>query len=115
MKLVGRLSPWVSAKDIILEMLRRFTVDGGVGKAFEYDGPGVKSLTIPERATITNMGAELGATTSIFPSDEMTLTFLRTQKREEDWISLSPDSDAKYDETWEIDLGRLEPLICSTP
>ena len=110
-KLVGRLSPWVSAKDIILEMLRHFTVKGGVGKAFEYDGPGVKRLTIPERATITNMGAELGATTSIFPSDEMTLTFLRTQKREEDWISLSPDSDAKYDETWEIDLGRLEPLI----
>jgi aconitate hydratase len=110
-KLVGQRSPWVSAKDIILEMLRHFTVKGGVMKAFEYGGPGVKSLTVPERATITNMGAELGATTSIFPSDEMTLTFLKAQKREKNWIPLSPDPDATYDELWEIDLGKLEPLI----
>ena len=110
-KLVGQRSPWVSAKDIILEMLRHFTVKGGVGRAFEYGGPGVKSLTVPERATITNMGAELGATTSIFPSDEKTLTFLKAQKREKDWIPLNPDPDASYDETWEIDLGKLEPLI----
>src|SRR5512136_2004 len=110
-KLVGQRSPWVSAKDIILEMLRHFTVKGGVTKAFEYGGPGVKSLTVPEGATITNMGAELGATTSIFPSDEKTFIFLKAQKREKDWIPLSADPDASYDEVWEIDLGRLEPLI----
>ena len=109
--LVGQRPPWVSAKDIILEMLRHFTVKGGVAKAFEYGGPGVKSLTVPERATITNMGAELGATTSIFPSDEMTLAFLKAQKREKGWIPLGPDSEASYDEVWEIDLGKLEPLI----
>jgi aconitate hydratase len=110
-RLLGKLPPWVGAKDIILEMLRRFTVDGGVGKAFEYGGPGVKTLTVPERATITNMGAELGATTSIFPSDEVTRAFLRSQQREKDWIPLSPDPNAKYDEVMEIDLGSLEPLI----
>jgi aconitate hydratase len=110
-KLAGQRSPWVSAKDIILEMLRRFTVKGGVTRAFEYGGPGVKSLTVPERATITNMGAELGATTSMFPSDEKTLAFLKAQKREKGWIRLSPDPDASYDEVWEIDLGKLEPLI----
>ncbi len=110
-KLVGQRSPWVSAKDIILEMLRHFTVKGGVGKAFEYGGPGVKTLTVPERATITNMGAELGATTSIFPSDEKTFTFLKAQKREKNWIPLNPDPDASYDEILEIDLGKLEPLI----
>jgi aconitate hydratase len=110
-RLLGKLPPWVGAKDVILEILRCHTVAGGVGKALEYGGPGVKTLTVPERATITNMGAELGATTSIFPSDEMTRTFLRTQRREEDWISLGPDPDARYDETWEIDLGSLEPLI----
>jgi len=110
-RLLGKLPPWVGAKDIILEMLRRFTVDGGVGKAFEYGGPGVKTLTVPERATITNMGAELGATTSIFPSDEVTRAFLRSQQREKDWIPLSPDPNAKYDEVVEIDLGSLEPLI----
>jgi aconitate hydratase len=110
-RLLDKLPPWVGAKDIILEMLRRFTVDGGVGKAFEYGGPGVNTLTVPERATITNMGAELGATTSIFPSDEVTRAFLRSQRREKDWIPLSPDPDAKYDEVVEIDLGSLEPLI----
>jgi aconitate hydratase len=110
-KLAGQRSPWVSAKDIILEMLRRFTVKGGVTRAFEYGGPGVKSLTVPERATVTNMGAELGATTSMFPSDEKTLAFLKAQKREKGWIRLSPDPDASYDEVWEIDLGKLEPLI----
>ena len=109
--LVGQRSPWVSAKDVILEMLRHFTVKGGLTKAFEYGGPGVKSLTVPERATITNMGAELGATTSIFPSDEKTFAFLKAQKREKDWIPLSPDPGATYDEVWEIDLGKLEPLI----
>ncbi|MDI7260166.1 MAG: aconitate hydratase [Thermodesulfobacteriota bacterium] len=109
-RLLGKLSPWVSAKDIILEMLHRFTVKGGVGKAFEYGGPGVKTLTVPERATITNMGAELGATTSIFPSDEMTRAFLRSQQKEADWIPLSPDTDAKYDEVVEIDLENLEPF-----
>jgi len=110
-KLVGQRPSWVSAKDIILEMLRHFTVKGGVTRAFEYGGPGVKSLTVPERATITNMGAELGATTSIFPSDEKTFTFLKAQKRERGWIPLSPDPDANYDEIWEIDLGKLEPMI----
>ena len=110
-KLIGRLRPWVSAKDIILELLRRRSVKGGVGKIFEYFGPGVKTLTVPERATITNMGAELGATTSIFPSDEMTRDFLRRQDREEDWVELLPDWDAHYDEIEVIDLGQLEPLV----
>src|SRR4030042_6965758 len=109
-RLLGRLRPWVTAKDIILEMLRRFTVKGGVGKVFEYGGPGMKIFTFPERATITNMGAELGATTSIFPSDEMTRTFLKAQGREKDWIPLDADPDARYDEVVEIDLDRLEPL-----
>jgi aconitate hydratase len=110
-KLSGKLPPWVSSKDVILEILRRFTVKGGVGKALEYSGTGVGTLTVPERATITNMGAELGATTSIFPSDEMTRTYLRAQQREKHWVPLGPDPDAKYDEVWEIDLGSLEPLI----
>lgn len=110
-KLLGQLQPWVSAKDIILEMLRRFTVRGGVGSVFEYGGTGIKTLTVPERATITNMGTELGATTSIFPSDEVTRAFLRAQGREKDWIALTPDPDAHYDEVVEIDLGRLEPLV----
>lgn len=110
-RLVGQLSPWVSAKDVILEMLRRLTVKGGVGKVFEYGGPGVKTLTVPERATITNMGAELGATTSIFPSDEMTLSFLKAQKREKEWIPLSADPDAQYDEEIEINLSDLEPMV----
>jgi len=110
-RLLGRLSPWVSAKDIILEILRRYTVKGGVGKMLEYGGSGVKTLTVPERATITNMGAELGATTSVFPSDDLTLAFLGSQQREADWTPLGADPGARYDEVWEIDLGSLEPLI----
>ena len=110
-KLLGKLSPWVSAKDIILEILRRLTVKGGVGKVFEYTGPGVMTLSVPERATITNMGAELGATTSIFPSDEVTRVFLKSQQRETDWIPFGPDPDAQYDEVLEIDLKDLVPLV----
>lgn len=108
--LKGSLKPWVSAKDIILEVLRILTVKGGVGKVIEYVGEGIGSLTVPERATITNMGAELGATTSVFPSDDVTKTFLRAQGRENDWIELLPDMDAVYDEEIQIDLGMLEPL-----
>jgi len=92
--LKGALKPWVTAKDIILEVLRRLSVKGGVGKIIEYAGDGIKTLTVPERATITNMGAELGATTSIFPSDEVTREFLRAQGRENDWVELKPDEDA---------------------
>lgn len=108
--LKGKLKPWVSAKDIILEVLRILTVKGGVGKVIEYVGEGIKTLTVPERATITNMGAELGATTSIFPSDEITKEFLKAQGREADWIELKPDVDAAYEEEIEINLDTLEPL-----
>ncbi|MBW6411123.1 aconitate hydratase [Clostridium weizhouense] len=108
--LIGKLNKMVSAKDIILEVLRVLTVKGGVGKVFEYGGEGVKTLSVPERATITNMGAELGATTSIFPSDERTLEFLKAQQREEDWIELKPDEDAFYDEEITINLSELTPL-----
>lgn len=110
-RLLGRLRPWVSAKDIILEVLRRLTVAGGVGKIIEYSGPAVKELSVPQRATITNMGAELGATTSVFPSDERTREFLTLQKRAKDWKPLAADAGAKYDEEIEIDLSKLEPLI----
>ncbi len=108
--LTGRLSPWVAAKDVILEVLKRLSVKGGVGKVIEYCGEGVKTLSVPERATITNMGAELGATTSVFPSDEVTLEFLRAQGREDVWTELSADADAVYDETVEINLSELVPL-----
>lgn len=108
--LIGELNPWVSAKDIILELLKRVTVKGGVGKIFEYIGEGVKSLSIPQRATITNMGAELGATTSIFPSDEITFNFLKAQKREKDFFEIKADDRAIYDEEIEINLAQLEPL-----
>ncbi len=108
--LKGKLRPWVAAKDIILEVLRVMSVKGGVGKIVEYGGEGVKTLSVPERATITNMGAELGATTSVFPSDEITRAFLKAQGREEDWIELKADDDAHYDEVIEIDLNTLEPL-----
>lgn len=109
--LTGKLSEWVSAKDIILEVLRILSVKGGVGKIIEYAGPGVKTLTVPERSTITNMGAELGASASIFPSDEQTLRFLEAQGRAEDYIPLSADEDATYDEELKIDLSLLVPLI----
>ena len=109
--LSGRLAPWSSAKDIILEVLRILSVKGGVGKIIEYSGDGLKFLSVPERATITNMGAELGATTSIFPSDEVTRTFLAAQGREKDWISLLPDDDAVYDSEISIDLSSLKPLV----
>ncbi|OGD36270.1 aconitate hydratase [Candidatus Atribacteria bacterium RBG_16_35_8] len=108
--LIGELNPWVSAKDIILELLKRVTVKGGIGKVFEYIGEGVKSLSIPQRATITNMGAELGATTSIFPSDEITFNFLKAQKREKDFFEIKADDRAIYDEEIEINLAQLEPL-----
>jgi len=110
-KLTGKMPDWVTAKDIILELLRRLTVKGGLGKIFEYFGEGVKELSVPERSTITNMGAELGATTSIFPSDEITRAYLKAQGRERDWVELLPDPDAHYDEVIEINLSDLEPLI----
>lgn len=109
-KLSGKLKSNVTAKDVILEVLRRLTVKGGVGKVMEYTGGGVKSLSVPERATITNMGAELGATTSVFPSDERTKEFLTAQGREKDFVPLCADEGAKYDEVIEIDLSALEPL-----
>ncbi len=110
-RLTGKLSPWVSGKDVILEMLRRHTVKGGVGKIVEYYGPGVETLSATDRATIGNMGAELGATTSIFPSDRRTLEFLRSQGRGECWTPLAADPGAEYDEHDEIDLAAVEPLI----
>lgn len=109
--LKGELKPFVSAKDVILKILQMLTVKGGVGRIFEYSGEGVRSLSVPERATITNMGAELGATTSIFPSDEITREFLAAQGREKDWKPLAADEDAKYYETIEVDLSSLEPLV----
>ncbi|MEW6456068.1 MAG: aconitate hydratase [Acidobacteriota bacterium] len=110
--LEGELNrPYVTSMDIILELLRRLSVKGGVGKIFEYDGPGVKTLSIPERATITNMGAELGATSSIFPSDERTKIFLKAQKRERIWRELKADKDAHYDEEITLNLTELEPMI----
>ena len=110
-KLTGKLSEWVSAKDIILEVLRRINVNGGVGKVLEYFGPGVKSLSVPDRATITNMGTETGCTTSIFPSDEITREFLKAQGREEQWTEIIPDENAKYDEVMEINLEAVEPMV----
>ncbi|MHB8171304.1 MAG: aconitate hydratase [Thermincolia bacterium] len=109
--LAGQLKPLVSAKDVILEVLRLLTVKGGVGKVIEYTGPGVATLSVPERATITNMGAELGATTSLFPSDEVTKAFLAAQGRAEDWVNLGPDADAQYEESLEINLSELEPMV----
>jgi aconitate hydratase len=107
----GRPAPWVTAKDIILEVLRLLTVKGGVGKVMEYTGEGVAYLSVPDRATITNMGAELGATSSIFPSDEVTARFLASQDRAGDFVALGPDPDAEYDEVLDINLSELEPLI----
>ncbi|HNX63432.1 MAG TPA: aconitate hydratase, partial [Candidatus Limiplasma sp.] len=110
-KLTGKLNRGVAAKDIILELLRRLTVKGGVGKVMEYTGEGVETLSIPERATITNMGAELGATTSIFPADETARAFMAAQGREKDYVSMLPDADAEYSETVEIDLSSLVPMV----
>ncbi|MBR2621939.1 MAG: aconitate hydratase [Clostridia bacterium] len=109
--LTGKLSPWVSAKDVSLEILRILSVKGGVGYIIEWGGEGVSTLSVPERATITNMGTELGATTSIFPSDEVTRAFLAAQGREEDYIALSSDPDAVYDRVIDINLSELEPLL----
>ena len=109
-ELKGTLKPWVSAKDVILYVLQQLTVKGGVGKIIEYTGEGVKSLSVTDRATITNMGAELGATTSVFPSDENTLEYLKCQGREEDYTPLSADEDAAYDEELIVDLDSLTPL-----
>ncbi len=110
-ELTGRLGPWVTAKDVILELLRRLTVKGGVGKVFEYGGPAVATLSVPERATVTNMGAELGATTSIFPADAVTAEWLRAQGRPEDFTGMAADPGAAYDEVVTIDLCALEPLV----
>jgi aconitate hydratase len=110
-RLSGKLQPWVTGKDVILEVLRRLTVKGGVGRVLEYAGAGVASLPVADRFTITNMGAELGATTSVFPSDEQTRKYMRAQGREKDWTPVAADADATYDETVDIDLDRLEPLI----
>ena len=108
--IIGSFKPMVTGKDVVLEVLRRLTVKGGVSKIFEYGGEGIKNLSVPQRATITNMGAELGATTSIFPSDERTLEFFKAQGHEEDWFEFKADEDAVYDEEITIDLNTLEPL-----
>ncbi|MEJ5361184.1 MAG: aconitate hydratase [Spirochaetota bacterium] len=109
--LTGKLRPWVSAKDIILTVLQKLTTKGNVGYVIEYTGSGIKSLSVPERATITNMGAELGVTTSLFPSDEVTYEFLKAQGREKDFVELLPDTDAAYDKIIELDLLSIEPMI----
>lgn len=110
-KLTGKLRPWVSAKDLIFEMLRRYSVKGGLGKIIEYFGPSVESLSIPERATIANMGAELGASTTVFPSDYQTKKFLEAQGRREIWREIKVDADVQYDETVNLNLSEIEPLI----
>ncbi len=108
--LKGKLRPFVTAKDVILKVLEHYGVNGNVNTVFEYTGEGVKTLSVPERATIANMGAECGVTTSLFPSDDVTLDFLRKQKRESSWRELSPDEDARYDDVYTVDLSSLEPL-----
>src|SRR5437667_10913623 len=114
-RLTGKFKPWVSAKDVILELLHRFDVKWAKNKVLEYTGPGLKELTVPSRGTIANMGTELGATASVFPTDDLTKTFLAGQERAKDFKALAPDPDAKYDETVDIDLRSLEPLIaCPT-
>ncbi len=110
-RLSGKLSPWVGAKDIILEVLRIMSVKGGVGKIIEYGGEGVKTLSVPERATITNMGAELGATTSVFPSDETTKAFLKAQGREDAFTEISADNDAVYDAVCDMIKGDIEAAM----
>ncbi len=111
--LTGELKPWVSAKDVILKVLEKFTTKGNVGKVFEYGGSGIKTLNVPARATITNMGAECGVTTSVFPSDEVTKEFLKAQGREDDWTELKADEDAEYDEVVEINLSEIEPMAAT--
>ncbi len=111
--LTGKLGPWVSAKDVILEMLRHLSTKGNVGNIVEYSGPGVKTLSVPERATITNMGAELGVTTSVFPSDRVTKKFLAAEGREDQWVELKADAGAKYDRTIQLDLAAVEPLVAT--
>ncbi len=111
--LIGELKPWVTAKDVVLKMLETLTTKGNVGVMLEYGGPGVATLTVPERATITNMGAEMGVTTSIFPSDEETKRFLAAQGRERDWKQLTADADAEYDRVIELDLSLLEPMVAT--
>ncbi len=110
-KLTGELSEWVSAKDVILELLRRYDVKGGVGKVIEYYGPGVQTLSAMDRHVIANMGAELGATGTVFPSDKEIKRFLKEQDREEDWLELLADQGATYDLDEEINLSEVEPLI----
>ncbi len=110
-KLTGKLQPWVAARDVLLEVLRQLTVKGGVGFVMEYFGPGVAELSLTDRATITNFGAELGATSSVFPSDENTRKYLAAQGREEQWHELVADADAEYDQVLEIDMSSLEPMI----
>lgn len=112
-RLKGRLQPWAAAKDVVLKVLSILSTKGNVGCVCEYTGEGISSLTVPERATITNMGAETGVTTSIFPSDEQTRRFLKAQGREEQWIALAPDRDAVYDQTIDIDLSEIEPLAAA--
>lgn len=109
--LLGKLKPWVAAKDVVLKMLEMFTTKGNVGYVFEYGGEGAKTLSVPERATITNMGAECGVTTSVFPSDEVTLAFLKAQGREQDWVEIKADDDAEYEKIVDLDLGEIEPLV----
>ena len=111
LELTGTLSPFASAKDVILEILRKLSVKGGVNKILEYFGSGVKTLSVPERATIANMGTETGATTSIFPSDDLARAFLRSQRRTDQWVELMADDSAKYEEVLEVDLEEVEPLI----
>jgi aconitate hydratase len=110
-KLTGRLRPWITAKDVILEMLRRLSVKGGVGKIFECYGEGIKSLGVPQRGTICNMGAELSATASLFESDEVTLDYMTRQGRSQDYRCFAADPGCSYDENMEINLCELEPLI----
>lgn len=112
-RLTGALRPWISAKDVILTVLKKFGTKGNVGTVFEYSGPGVKQLEVPQRATITNMGAECGVTSSIFPSDEKTKAFMEGQGRGQDWIELQADEDAVYDDVFEIDLSQVEPLAAT--
>ena len=110
-KLTGRKAPWVSAKDVILKILQELSVKGGVNKIVEYTGEGLSDLSLTDRATICNMGAELGATTSVFPTDENTLAYLKQQGREDEYVEMKADDDATYDETIEIDMSTLVPMV----